>query len=208
MPDDAVWSILNRNLFFVKDVVKAHEAKTSDKFDVFDPRTGDVLLECREPDIGAVTKVTRFLGGQYDEMAPFNLKACIPTTGEQVLRISRGGSLISVGAAAIEFSDHKDQTICGMKKPFFSLGLAFRFFRSKKDTIFTMKVKSGFNVYRLLIDRKEVARVAMKWKDEYAEVFKSTRSRYAISIAPEVPVNNVARQILLGFAIAIDRIKK
>ncbi len=208
MNENAVWDVLNKNLFFVKDVVRAHEAKTADKFDVVDPQTGDVLLECREPDIGMMTKFTRFLGGDYDQMAPFNLKACIPATGEQVLRLARGTSFISVGGSVIDVFDHKDQMICQMKKSFFSFGLVFRFFRDKKNTIFHMRVRSGFNGYKLLIDKNEVGRVIWKWKDEYADVFKSTKSKYAISIAPEVPRNNVARQILLGFAIAIDRVKK
>jgi len=200
---EPVWDVLNRDLFFVKGVVKPLEAKTSNKFDIFDPKTGDVLLECREPDIGTVTKACRFIGGLYDEIASYNLKACIPQTGEQALRIAQGGS------SGLELSDHRNQRICWVKKSFFnfSFGHVYRFFRNKKDIIFTMKVKSGFNGgYKLLIDKKEVARVITRWwKTEYADVFDSKKCEYAISIAPEVPRNNEIRQILLGFAIAIGK---
>lgn len=208
MEESKVWNILNRDLFFVKDVVKSHEAKTSDKLDVLDPESGDILLECREPDIGVMTKMTRFLGGQYDQLAPFNIVASVPGSGEKVLRIARGSSVVTFGGSAIEYSDHNDQLICRMAKPFFSFGLAFRFFRDKKDTLFVMRVKSVLNGYRLMIDKKEVARVMLKWKKEHAAVFKTNKCKYAISISPDVPKNNVARQVILALAISIDRVKK
>jgi hypothetical protein len=59
---------------------KTHEAKTSDKLDVLDPQSGNFMLECSKPDIGVMTKVRRFLGGQYDEMTPFNLLAAVPAS--------------------------------------------------------------------------------------------------------------------------------
>lgn len=208
MEESQAWSVLNRNLFFVKNVVKSHEAKTSDKFDVLAPPSGDVLLECREPDLGVMTKITRFLGGQYDEMAPFNLIATLPGSGEQVLRIARGSSFVTAGGSAIEYSDHNDQMICRMKKPFFSLGRVFRFFRDEKDTLFLLRLQSGLNGYRLVIDKKEVARVMLKWKKEHGDVFKRSKCKYAIAISPDVPQNNVARQVILALAVSIDRIKK
>ena len=208
MEESKAWEILNRDLYFVKDVVKSHEAKTSDKFDVFDPESGNILLECREPDIGVMTKVTRFLGGRYDEMAPFNLIAVVPESNEQVLRIARGSSFVTAGGSAIEYSDQNDHLICRMKKPFFSFGLAFRFYREKKDTLFVMRIKSVLNGYKMIIDKKEVARVMLKWKKEHSDVFKANKCKYAISFSPDVPKSNVARQVILALAISIDRVKK
>jgi len=89
MSDAAVWNILYRNLFFVKNAVKASEAKTSDKLDVYDPQTHELLLECREPDIGILVKVARLFGGKHDRGTPFNLVAIVPGSRQQVLRITR-----------------------------------------------------------------------------------------------------------------------
>jgi len=61
MSEKNVWDILNRNLFFVKNVVAKREAKTSDKFDVYDPESLQILLECREPDIGILTKTPGYV---------------------------------------------------------------------------------------------------------------------------------------------------
>jgi hypothetical protein len=66
MSEKNVWEILNRNLFFVKNAVARSEAKTSDKLDVYDPESRQVLLECREPDIGILTKIARLCGGRHD----------------------------------------------------------------------------------------------------------------------------------------------
>jgi hypothetical protein len=59
--EKTIGDILNRNLFFVKNAVEKLEAKTADKLDVYDPESRQILLECREPDIGALTKVPGFL---------------------------------------------------------------------------------------------------------------------------------------------------
>jgi len=208
MKEDNAWRLLNRNLFFVKDMVKPHEAKTSDKFDVIDPQSGDIMLECREPDIAVKTKMKRFLGGEYNETAPFNLLATIPGSGEQVLRIARGSSFLIPGGSAIECSDHNDNPICRMKKPFFALSRVFRIFQDNNETLFLMRIKSVLNGYILLIDNKEVAQIMLNWKDKHDEVFKAGKCNYAISLSPEVQENNMLRQIILGIAISLNRVAK
>jgi hypothetical protein len=105
MSDNVIWDILNRNLFFIKDAVKRSEAKTADKLDVYDPDSRQLLLECREPDIGMLTKIARLCGGRHDAGTAFNLVAGIPSSKEQVLRIVRGNATLTLGGPAIKISD-------------------------------------------------------------------------------------------------------
>src|ERR1035438_9781314 len=105
MSENNVWNILNRNLFFVKNAVAKREAKTSDKFDVYDPESHQILLECREPDIGVLTKIARLCGGRHDKGTAFNLVASIPGSKEQVLRIAGGNATLSFGSPAVKISD-------------------------------------------------------------------------------------------------------
>src|SRR5438552_3274273 len=91
------WDVLNRNLFFVKNAVKASELKTSDKLDLFDPETKTLLLECREPNIGLFTQVARAFGGEHDKGVAFNLVGRLPGSGAQAFRVSRKGTSFTLG---------------------------------------------------------------------------------------------------------------
>ena len=70
-------SVLNKNLFFVKEHVKIFKAANS--FDIFDPDTKQIVLECREENLGFFTKMLRFT--DYKRMTPFNM-VIKTTTGQ------------------------------------------------------------------------------------------------------------------------------
>ena len=67
-------SVLNKNLFFVKEHVKIFKAASS--FDVFDPDTKQIVLECREENLGFFTKMFRFT--EYKRITPFNMEIKTP----------------------------------------------------------------------------------------------------------------------------------
>lgn len=50
--------VLNRNLFFVKE--HAGIFKASNSYDVLDPNTQEIILNCREERLGFFTKMLRF----------------------------------------------------------------------------------------------------------------------------------------------------
>ena len=56
MREETIWDLLNRDLYFIKDAVKATEAKFSDKLDIYDPEQRSITLEVREPGITTLTK--------------------------------------------------------------------------------------------------------------------------------------------------------
>ena len=198
MPEKNIWEILNRNLFFVKNAVSMREAKTQDKLDVYDPESHEILLECREPDIGLLTKMARLCGGKHDKGTAFNLVAGIPGSNERVLRIARGNATLSFGGPVTKVSDNQDSLIGKLKRKNFSLGEKFDFIPENQGESFILYFKSG----EVFCNDKKVA-TFLRWNSNF---FKENKFDYAFSISQEVPTNSQMRQVLLAFGLAQHRI--
>lgn len=80
--------VINKNLFLVKEHVGMFKA--ANNFDIYDPESGDMIMECREPTLGFFTKLLRFT--DYKRMTPFDIQIKTPD-GQRVVRIQRGISL-------------------------------------------------------------------------------------------------------------------
>ena len=210
-----IWGILNRNVFFVKDAVKMLETKQSDKFDIYDPNTQELLFECREPNLSAVTKMRRLAGGKYDVGSPFNLVASVPGTDQQLLRVARNPGVFSIGSPPIDFYDHENQPISAMKKKFLSLfAQKFQFFSPQKTLQLELSAKPIISLeltrkasYNLVAQKKVLATITPKWKGPQSAYFRQG-FKSAISIAEDVPQNSPVRQLLLAFSISVQRILK
>ena len=82
-------SVLNNNLFLVKEHVGLFKA--ANNFDIYDPESGDVILHCREPRLGMLTKLFRFT--DYKRLTPFEIEITTPS-GEPVCSVHRGFSFL------------------------------------------------------------------------------------------------------------------
>jgi hypothetical protein len=206
---ESVWRVLNRNLFFVRDAVKRSTLKTSDKFDVFDPETQQAVLECREPEIGGLTKIGRSVGGHHDAGSSFDYFAKLPDDGPQVFRMARGNTSLTLGNIPVAVFDHGNELIGKIKKQAFAIGLKFEFAGNRGNDSFGCEIKSNLlgNDFRLLIGDKEVAHRTSKWKATHAEFYKQGKFTYAISVAPDVPVNKPIRQLILAIFVGLGRIR-
>ena len=80
--------VLNRNLFLVKEHVGIFKA--ANNYDIYDPDTGNIIMECREERLGALTKLFRFT--DFKRMTPFDIQIKTPE-GKQVVRVTRGIAL-------------------------------------------------------------------------------------------------------------------
>jgi hypothetical protein len=198
--------VLNRNLFFLKNAVKRLEAKTSDKFDIYDPNIRELVLECREPDLDTLTRVRRLAGGQYDSGSPFNFVAAIPGSGEQAFRISRKTPFLSLRRPAIEVYDQNDIQIASLKAKLLSLGHTFRV-SIKGSVAFLALRPKGLRGYKMLLQAKEIAFVTPKCDGHEADYFAHGFD-YVVSIADDVPPNDPLRPLVLAFALASHRILK
>ena len=199
--------VLNRNVFFIKNVVKTFELKTSDKFDIYGPE-GELLLLCREPNLGASAKIQRFLGGKHDRYGAFDFVMSLPETNEQILRVSRKHTAFSFGTPPAEFFREDDQPLCTVKKKFFALfSPTFRVFTGGEQPIYEVKTKGGLTSVHFHVNNKELASLRPRWKGEGADFYK-TGFKYALVIDESVPKDSILREFLVAFALSFARLRK
>lgn len=63
-------SPLSKSAFLVREHVGLFKA--ANNFDILDPETGQIVLECREENLGFLTKLLRF--SDYKRYAPFHIE--------------------------------------------------------------------------------------------------------------------------------------
>src|SRR5688572_19561518 len=143
MRDETIWDLLNRDLFFVKDAVKASEAKTSDKLDVWDPEQQRVILEVREPSLTTMTKVSRLYGGTYDLGGSFDLVANVAGTTQQALRVARATPTFVLNSGLVEISDSREISIGSFKKLLWIIGRKFKFADRVSGETFLMELRTN-----------------------------------------------------------------
>jgi len=197
--DDTVHEVLNRNLFLVKEHVGMFKA--ANNFDIFDPESGETLMECREDKLGAITKMLRFT--DYKRMTPFDVRVRTPD-GTPVVRVTRG---VSIFLSKVSVLDENDQVIGGFKQKFFSVGGKFDVLDPNDQPVCTLKGKlTGWN-FRFLRDNMELAQVSKKWAGLGKEMFTSADT-YALSISESVPPDSTLRILILAAVMCIDMVLK
>ena len=190
---------LNRNLYLVKEHVGMFKA--ANNFDVYDPDTGEILLECREDRLGFLTKLLRFTN--YKRMTPFNIEIRTPS-GEQVVRVTRGVSLF---LSKVSVFDENDQPIGGFQQKLFSIGGAFRVLGADGNAICELKGKwTGWD-FRFMKDDVEFAHVTKKWAGLGKELFTSA-DNYVLEMSEAVPPDNPMRQLIMAAVMCIDMVLK
>ena len=73
-PSSGQDSVIGKNVFLVKEHVGFFKAASN--FDIYDPETGEIVLECREENLGTLTKLARF--SKYKKMTPFDIQIRTP----------------------------------------------------------------------------------------------------------------------------------
>ena len=108
---------LNQNLFLVKEHTGMFKA--ANNFDIFDPDTGKIVLECREEKLGLITKIARFT--DYKRMTPFNVEIRRPD-GPTLITVKRGVSLF---LSKVEVLDENGSLLGSFAQKLFSIGGKF-----------------------------------------------------------------------------------
>jgi len=191
--------VLNQNLYLVKEHVGMFKAASN--YDVYDPGTGEMVLQCREPNLGFFTKLLRFT--DYKRMTPFNVHVTTPS-GEDVLRVERG---ISIFLSKVKVFDEHSQRVGGFQQKLFSLGGAFQVQGMNDEPLCELKGKwTGWN-FRFTHAGQELAEVTKKWSGLGKEMFTSA-DNYIVSISDSVPPDNPIRILILGAVFCIDMVLK
>lgn len=191
---------LNKNLFFVKEHVKVFKAANS--FDILDPDSKQVILNCREENLGFFTKLFRFT--DYKRMTPFNMEIKTPE-GLPVLTVRRG---ISLFLSEVEVLDERNQLIGKFKQKFFSIGGKFEVLDASERPLCMLKGKwTSWDFKFVANDGKEFATVTKKWSGLGKELFTSA-DNYVLQISSEVPADHPLRLLILAAVMCIDLVLK
>ena len=191
--------VLSRNVYLVKEHVGMFKA--ANNYDIHDPDTGAVIMECREERLGILTKLLRFT--DFKRMTPFDIQVRTPE-GRQVVRVKRG---ISLFLSKVQVLDESDRVIGGFKQKLFSIGGAFTVLDASETPVCQLKGKwTGWD-FRFLAGETELAHVTKKWAGIGKELFTSA-DNYVLQISDNVPTDNVARQLILAAVMCIDMVLK
>jgi len=192
-------SILNQNLFFVKEHVGMFKA--SNNYDIYNPENQDMIMTCREEKLGFFTKMLRFT--DYKRMTPFNIEIKT-TSGEKVLTVKRGVSLF---LSKVEVLDENDVLIGKFKQKFFSFGGKFDVLDADENILCALKGKWTSWDFKFIKDDIEFAHVSKKWDGLGKELF-TTADNYMLGIDEKVPQDNIMRILIIAAVMCIDMVLK
>jgi uncharacterized protein YxjI len=191
---------LNRNLYLVKEHVKIFKAANS--FDVFDPETSELILECREENLGFFTKIFRFT--DFKRMTPFNMEIKT-TSGQTILTVRRD---VSWFLSTVEVIDEQKRLIGKFKQKFLSIGGKFEVLDTSERVLCTLKGSwTSWDFKFVSNDGKEFATVTKKWSGLGKELFTSA-DNYILQINPQVPADSPLRMLILAAVMCIDLVLK
>jgi uncharacterized protein YxjI len=193
-------SILSKNIFFIKEHVKMFKAANS--FDILDPETKQIVMECREEDLGFFTKMLRFT--DFKRMTPFNM-VIKSNLGEKMVTVRRG---VSIFLSDVDVLDENDLLIGRFKQKLFSIGGKFQVLDASDRPLCMLKGKwTSWDFKFVSNDGKEFATVTKKWSGLGKELF-TTADSYILQISSEVPAESPLRKLILSAVMCIDLVLK
>jgi uncharacterized protein YxjI len=192
-------SVLNGGLFFVKEHTGIFKA--ANNYDVFDPTTGQKIMECREPNLGIISKLFRFT--DYKRMTPFEVEIATPE-GQKVLSVSRG---VAIFLSRVEVRDETGTIVGYFKQKLFSIGGKFDVLDAQENLVCTLRGKWTSWDFRFMQGERELANVSKKWAGLGKELFTSA-DNYMLTIQDSVPHNSAVRVLILAAVMCIDMVLK
>ena len=191
--------VINRNLFFVKEHVGLFKA--ANNFDIYDPQTNQLIMECREDNLGFFTKMFRFT--DFKRLTPFDIQVRTPD-GAQVVRVERGFTMF---LSRVRVYDPNDELIGGFKQKFFSIGGKIDVLDRDDQPVCTLKGNWVGWDFRFVWGEQELAQVTKKWAGMGKELFTSA-DNYMLSISPSVPPGSALRRLILAAVMCVDFVLK
>ncbi|MCT4671925.1 MAG: phospholipid scramblase-related protein [Prolixibacteraceae bacterium] len=192
--------ILNKNQFFVKEHVGMFKA--SNNYDIHDPETDELIIECREVNLGTFAKILRF-NKDYKRMTPFEI-ILNDKEGNQILKVKRGWTFLR---SEVEVFDHNNQIVGRLRQKLMSIGGKFRVYDKDENEICLLKGKWTSWEFSFLKEEVELAKVSKKWAGMTKELFTSA-DNYMLSIDARVPANAIERILIMASVVCIDMVLK
>ncbi|OXA84988.1 phospholipid scramblase-related protein [Flavobacterium hercynium] len=191
--------ILNQNLFLVKEHVGMFKA--ANNYDIYHPESNQIIMNCRENNLGFFTKVFRFT--DYKRMTPFNIEIST-AEGEKLISVKRGVAWLR---STVEVFDEKDRLVGTFKQKLFSIGGKFEILDKNEKPVATLQGKwTGWD-FKFTHENKQLAQVNKKWAGVGKEFFTSA-DNYALQIEETVAADSPLRQLILAAVMCIDMVLK
>lgn len=191
--------ILKRNSYFVKEHVGIFKA--ANNFDILNPDTQELIMNCREDSLGFFTKMFRF--SDYKRMTPFHIEVKT-ASGDKVLTVKRG---ISIFLSTVEVLDENDMLVGKFKQKFFSIGGKFDVLDPNDNVMCTLKGKWTSWDFKFANGDTEYAQVSKKWAGMGKELFTSA-DNYMLTINETVSPTDTIRILILAAVMSIDMVLK
>ncbi|SHM61821.1 phospholipid scramblase-related protein [Flavobacterium chilense] len=191
--------ILNQNLFLVKEHIGMFKA--ANNYDIYSPENNQIIMNCRENNLGFFTKVMRFT--DYKRMTPFNIEITT-ASGEKLISVKRG---IAWLRSTVEVFDEKDRLIGTFKQKLLSIGGKFEILDKNEKPIAMLQGKwTGWD-FKFTYENKQLAQVNKKWAGIGKEFFTSA-DNYVLQIEETVAEDSPLRQLILAAVMCIDMVLK
>jgi len=190
---------LKQNLFFIKEQIGMFKA--ANNYDIYNPETKEMIMTCREPNLGFFTKMFRF--SDYKRMTPFEVEVK-SASGEKIITVKRGFALI---LSTVEVLDENDVLIGKFKQKFFSIGGRFDVLDANENVVCNLKGKWTSWDFRFMNGDIELAHVSKKWAGLGKELF-TTADNYMLQINDSVKKEDNVRQLILAAVMCIDMVIK
>lgn len=191
------------------ELLIASWGQASDKHDLIDKQSGELVIVCREPHLTLPSKWFRSMGGSYARMAGFAYEFIDAQTNQVLLRISRKSHI--VGRPDITFHDGKGAYIGTLKRAFSVSSKQLKFVTNEKETLFKVQlvkqagiVMSSVGIgYEVLVN-DDVLASTKKDKDKRWKHLKGKRRR--LKLEPSLAPDDILRLLVLGMAVGSVRI--
>lgn len=176
--------------------------KAANSFDIYDPTSQQVVMQCREENLGFFTKMLRF--SAYKRITPFNIDIKTPD-GEKILSVKRG---VSFFLSTVEVLNEQGILIGKFKQKFFSIGGRFEVLDANERPLCMLKGQwTSWDFKFISADNQEFASVTKKWAGFGKEFFTSA-DNYVLQISDKVPASHPLRQLILAAVMCIDLVLK
>lgn len=193
---------LQKNIFLFKEHLGMFKA--SNNYDIYDPKTKEIILHCREKNLNPVYKIVRLFLTDFKALTPFEIDIR-GLDGKRIIKVKKGLSLI---LSKIEVFDENDKLIGLFKQKLFpNFYPKFEMFDEKENLVSILKGNLiGWN-FEFLKDENTIATVTKKWSGIGKEMFTSA-DNYMLEINDTVDKADPLRQLIFAAVICIDMVFK
>lgn len=191
--------LINSDVFLVKEHYGL--LKSANNFDVYSPETGDIIMECREPNLGFITKLLRFT--DFKKYTPFDVQIR-DSSGQPIVRIQRG---ISLWLSTVTVTDGENRVLGTFEQQLFSIGGRFKVLDANGHFLCDLSGNWVGWEFFFKNDDTTLAQVSKKWRGMGAEMLTSA-DNYVLEINPKVEHNSDVRKLILAAVMCIDMVLK